>query len=116
MAKGRFTGAADAGGGLGTVDDNYKRMAKAGVPGFVLPEDEAPSEDLAHLLVWHTDLRNRAGAGFGPAPVTLEAIEVYGRHLARLGIEMEPFDFDLLCRLDNVWLTAQSEAVVKTER
>lgn len=45
----------------------------------------------------------------------LSEIEVYGRHLARVGIEMDAFDFDLLCRLDGVWMTAQAATVTKPD-
>lgn len=84
-----------------------------GVPGFVLEKPKDPGEDdvdeeFAHLLVWHNDIRNRAERGQMFEPVSLSEIGEYKREfLAELGIRMTAFDWDMICRLDWVWMDSQ---------
>lgn len=95
---------------MGTADENYVRFAKMGVPGYTLAKPVEPPEAMAHLMVWYMDIRARAPRGMGFEPVSLTEIEVYERHLGKVGIEMDALDFSLLCRLDGIWMSVQARS------
>jgi hypothetical protein len=64
-------------------------------------------EEFGHLIVWHMDIRNRQSRGQKFEPISLEAMEVYEtRFLAKLGIEMTAFDWEMIWRIDSVWMDA----------
>lgn len=95
-------------GDLGTASDHYKRLAKAGAPGFSLEEAAKPPEDeinpdFEHLLTWYGDIRDQALRGQYFEPIELQAILAYEHFLAKVGIEMTAFDWEMLTRLDRVW-------------
>lgn len=69
------------------------------------PAEDAVSDEFDHLLVWYSGIRNRQHRGQRFEPISLEAIAVYEtRVLGKLGIEMSAFDWDMLFRLDHVWM------------
>lgn len=107
-ARAVFEGRASFGENRGSASAHYKRFAKAGYPGYSLEEAERPAEDaldgdLDYLMAWHTDIRNRALRGMHFEPISHQEIMAYEHFLAKLNIEMTAFDWDMLCRLDNVW-------------
>lgn len=106
MARALYEGRATLGEGRGTASQNYRRFAKAGVPGYVLEdenEDLGAPEDLEYLLVWYGDIRNRGARGQRYEPILLSEIVAYEHFLAKLDIEMTAFDWEMIFRLDWVW-------------
>lgn len=104
-----FEGRTPLDGNLGTASDSYKRFAKAGYPGYELEPEGVDRVDrldieFAHIVTWHADIRNRTAPGMDLGPISGQEIEVYERRLAKVGVEMEPLDWDLLCKVDGIWL------------
>lgn len=105
-----FEGRASFGDNRGTARQHYKRFAKAGWPGFTLDpeaEDEPPEPgeggQFEHLTIWHRDIRRRQQRGQHFEPIELQAILTYEHFLAKLGIEMTAFDWDMIFRIDDIW-------------
>ena len=70
------------------------------------PSDDADVEtDLPEELVWHwnafCELDRRRTAGFVPNPIGYNDIGWWAQHQ---GIELEPWEVDVLMALDDVWL------------
>jgi hypothetical protein len=107
-----FEGRASLGKSTGTADQHYKRFAKLGVKGYVL-DDKPPEEDLleemAHLMVWYTDIRNRQSFGYRFEPISIEAVRGYEVWLGKMGLELSAFDEEMLWRLDAVWMDSQPD-------
>ena len=111
MARAVYEGRATLSEDRGTASDHYKRFARAGVPGYSLEEAERPAPDLVdddfeHLMVWYGDIRNRQHRGQKFEPISLEAIQAYEHFLGKVGIEMSAFDWEMMFRLDHLWMQA----------
>lgn len=65
-----------------------------------------PPEELSHLLVWYYELRRRNPRGWRFEPIAFSEIEAYGRLFE---LDMDPFDIDMLARLDDIWQSVQPE-------
>lgn len=66
-------------------------------------------DDVAHLLTWYTDIRNRQSFGYRFEPVSIEAIRGYEAFLAKLDLSMTAFDEEMIYRLDAVWMDSQPD-------
>lgn len=54
-------------------------------------------------MAWYGDIRNRAPRGMHFEPVMLQEILAYEHFLAKVGLEMTAFDWDMIFRLDAIW-------------
>lgn len=103
MAETTFGGQQSLDGGA--VSDQVKRAAKAGVPAFqklLRDSRRKPPEKLGYLLNWYNDLRAQQVRGAYVEPVSLSEIDAFGR---LYDLELTPWEVDVLCRLDRVWLS-----------
>lgn len=59
-------------------------------------------EALAHVMAWFLDLHQaRGSSGFGPVPISYEAIDAWNR---LTGAAARPWEVALIRRLDQIWL------------
>lgn len=89
-------------GGDATADDLVKRLAKTGHEAAVHAARiiKCPP-DFEYLLTWHADLRRAAPRMDPPQPVSWEAMAAYA---GIFRLPAEPFDFDMLRRIDDIWI------------
>jgi len=85
------------------------RKNRQDVADELLAELECPPFPMALSYVWQAwvRLRRRTPAGFnGPNPITIEAIDAFIR---RTGLRLNPYDVDLIERVDDLYLSKMAE-------
>ncbi len=63
-----------------------------------------PPPELAHLMVWYSEIRGQALRGQYFEPIQFTEIIAYS---TGFGLDIDPVDFDLIVRLDRIWRRMQ---------
>jgi hypothetical protein len=111
-ARAIFEGGADFQGGK--VDDHLKRLIRMKHKPTLDRLKKAkwqskPPAELRYLLAWYNEIRGRNPRGMHVEPVPISEMLAYS---TAYQILIEPWEIDVLCRLDGVWL----ECVPKPEK
>lgn len=61
-------------------------------------------EDFEHYMTWYLDIRRRNTFGQRFEPIDHQKMETFGRIF---GIDLEPFDYDIMSSLDDLWMASQ---------
>lgn len=94
----------------GTGGDMLRKLARRGNKRAIAAMKAAkvkPPEELAHTLVWYSEMRRGNPRGFQYEPISHQEILAY-RDLH--GLEMTSFDLSLIYMLDGVWMKAQPKS------
>lgn len=67
----------------------------------------------SYVVFWYEEIRRHTPAGFGIGPIEFEAIRAY-RDLFQ--IDMEPFEVELLMKLDLVWRDSLPKEKPRSEK
>lgn len=92
-----------------------KRLAKTGHKAALaaLEVNEKPPPQLAHLMIWYSEIRGQALRGQYFEPIQFsEAIAYFTGHK----LEWEPYEFDILFRLDRIWRRLQPKPGDKPDK
>lgn len=63
--------------------------------------------EMIYLYRWHSEIRRRSGGGFGPGPITWEAIDAWSRINRRV---LTPWEAGIIGDLDDKFLLVMSES------
>ncbi len=83
-----------------------KRLARAGNKAAIeaMKVSADPPPELAHLMIWYSEIRNQALRGQYFEPIQFSEMLSYDKMFK---LNMDPVDFDLLLRLDRIWRRLQ---------
>ena len=91
--------------GSATLGDHAAYLKAQGIDP-VEDEPELPPMEVAHLWGWFCELHAGRQAGFGPGPITWEAMSAWAALTRRTPA---PWEVDAIRQLDAAWLTAAQE-------
>lgn len=69
-----------------------------------------PPEGALYLWDWFTQLHNARGGGWGPAPISWEAIDAWAR---RMRVDPRPWELEVIREIDALYLRKEGERARK---